>query len=115
VLHDVKDAKSCSESGKIFACGQGGNVLVRSHGVWQLLDHDATEDDFWSIREFGDRVFLATVRDLYEVNGDAVTPTNFGPDAPATCFALSIANNTMWSVGAKNIFSFDGTRWTRVV
>jgi hypothetical protein len=105
----------CSGAGKVFACGQGGTVLVRSRGVWRLVDHDATEDDFWSIREFAGRVFLATMRDLYELNGAAVTLTNFGPDAPATCFALSVAGNTMWSVGAKNIFSFDGTRWTRVV
>jgi hypothetical protein len=41
--------------------------------------------------------------------------SRFGPDAPATCFALSVASNTMWSVGAKNIFSFDGALWTRVV
>jgi hypothetical protein len=105
----------CSASGKVFACGLGGTVLVRSDGVWRLVDHDATVDDFWSIREFGGRVFLAAMRDLYELSGDTVVPVNFGHDAPATCFALSVAGNTMWSVGAKNIFSFDGTRWTRVV
>jgi hypothetical protein len=104
----------CSGSGKVFACGQGGTVLVRSGGVWRLVDHDATEDDFWSVREFRGRVFLATMRDLHELSGDALTPVNFGSDAPATCFALSVAGNTLWSVGAKNIFSFDGTLWTRV-
>ena len=104
----------CSPSGTVFACGQAGTVLVRSGGVWRVIDHEATEDDFWSVREFGDKVYLATMQTLYELSGNSVTQTDFGPDAPQTCFALSVAGRLMWSVGAKNIFSFDGTRWTRL-
>lgn len=104
----------CSPSGSVFACGQAGTVLVRSGGVWRVIDHEATEDDFWSLREFGGKVYLATMQAVYELSGNTVTPVDFGSDAPETCFALSVAGNMMWSVGAKNIFAFNGTQWTRI-
>jgi hypothetical protein len=74
----------------------------------------ATRDNFWSLREFGGKVYLATMRWLYELSDNSVTLTDFGSDAPETCFTLSVAGNRLWSVGAKNIFSFDGTSWTRI-
>jgi hypothetical protein len=104
----------CSPSGTVFACGLAGTILVRSGGVWRFIDHDTTEDDFWAVREFGGKVYLATMRWVYELSGNSVTPTDFGSDAPETCFALSVAGNMMWSVGAKNIFAFNGTQWTRI-
>jgi len=104
----------CAPSGDVFACGMGGTLLVRRGGVWRFIDHEATEDDFWSVREFNGRVYLATMRAVYELSGNSVTPTHFGADAPETCFTLSVAGNLLWSIGAKNVFSFDGTRWTRM-
>jgi hypothetical protein len=104
----------CSPSGTVFACGQAGTVLVRSGGAWRVIDQEATEDDFWSLREFGGKVYLATMQAVYELSGNTLTPVDFGPDTPETCFALSVAGNMMWSVGAKNIFAFNGTQWTRI-
>jgi hypothetical protein len=104
----------CAPSGTVFACGQAGTVLVRSGGVWRFIDHEATEDDFWSVREFNGKVYLATMTGVYELSGNSVVPTDFGAEAPQTCFDLSVAGNVLWSIGAKNLFSFDGTRWTRV-
>jgi hypothetical protein len=105
----------CSGTGLVIACGMAGTILVRDADGWRVIDHGATDEDFWSIAELGERIFLATMRNVYELRKDSLIPVDFGDDAPATCFMLTAASGVLWSVGAKNIFSFDGQTWSRIV
>ena len=40
---------------------------------------------------------------------------DFGNDLPGSCYHLSTAKGVMWSIGAKDVLSFDGKTRTRVV
>lgn len=110
----LTDVLVCS-SGAALACGVDGVLLERTQAGWQLVEHELTFDDFWSLCEFSGRVFLSTMNGLYEFAGGTLLPVDFGADRPATTFCLSAAGDAMWSVGAKNIFSFDGAAWRRIV
>ncbi len=109
IITDIR----CGASGCVYACGMNGTLLVRREGNWVLVETE-TVDDFWSVIEFVDRVFVATNSALFELTDAGVVPVDFGEDAPATCFVLTASGGLLWSIGAKNIFSFDGQRWSRV-
>lgn len=105
----------CCASGAVFACGVDGTLLERSPIGWNVIGHNQTIDDFWSICEFKGQVFVSTMNALYELKDRWLAPVNFGADSPATFFCLSHADGVLWSIGAKNIFAYDGATWTRVV
>lgn len=105
----------CTSSGTVVACGLGGTLLSSDNGVdWIDSEQETTREDFWSIVDFKGRTFLATTSALYEQIAEALVQVDFGEDFPATCLSLSTSENVLWSIGPKDIFSFDGSRWSRV-
>lgn len=103
----------CAPDGNVYACGQNG-ILLRGRGEqWAVLEQQELEDDFWDLRWFGDALYVASMDTLYRLQGADLKPVDFGGDAPASCYKLSDADGVLWSIGQENLFSFDGTTWTR--
>ena len=71
-------------------------------------------EDFWDVHWFQGKLYLATAFGLWTLEDGVLTPVDFGDDAPSSCNRLSSAEDTLWSVGADDVFCFDGTEWTRI-
>jgi hypothetical protein len=105
----------CADDGFVYACGQNGALIKGRNDQWLALDHQLPVEDFWDIHRFGDRVYVASFGGLFEIKDDVVQPVDFGEDAPGTCHRLTSAEGVLWSVGAEDVFSFDGTAWQRII
>jgi hypothetical protein len=106
----------CADDGTAYVCGQAG-MLLRGRGTtWQPILHDATTEDLWGMEWFDGRLFVSSTHFIYELKDGTLARIDFGRgDYPRTCYHLSAADGIMWSIGAKDIFEFDGTTWTRIL
>jgi hypothetical protein len=105
----------CAGDGNVYACGRKGILLSGRDSSWNLIEHDVMEDDIWGMAWFKDELYLSTLWEVYKLNKQfSLTPVNFGSDVPSSCFHLSESNGVLWSVGKKDIMSFDGNKWYRI-
>jgi hypothetical protein len=105
----------CADDGNVYACGRAGLLLRRGRsGQWQILDQHSCNDDLWSVRWFKGRLYLSGIRGVYELVDDQMVPVDFGDDWSQTTYHLSSCEDALVSIGAKDVFIFDGIRWTRV-
>ena len=103
----------CAADGKVYICGQTGTLLKGRHDTWKVVDLGDFNDDLWAVRWFKDRLYLASMKALFTLGDGGLEPVDFGDDAPATCYRLTDAEGVLWSVGSGDVFSFDGSTWTR--
>ena len=105
----------CMEDGNVYIGGHGG-ILLRGRGdQWTIIDHDQTNKDIWGLSWFNDEVYISTMSDVYRLKGQNLESVNFGADPPRTTYQLRAAEDVLWSVGEKDIMSFDGKEWTKIV
>ena len=104
----------CGGDDTVYVCGQQGTVLSGRGNTWQLLDLAPMVEDFWDVHWFQGKLYLATAFGLWTLEEGVLTQVDFGDDAPSSCNRLSSAEGTLWSVGADDVFCFDGTEWTRI-
>lgn len=105
----------CTGNGWIYAAGRGG-FLMRSDGVaWEVIDQDVTTDDIWDLAWFEGNIYVTTLSALYRLEDRNLVAVTFGSRAPKTFYHLSVAPGVMWSIGARDVMSFDGKLWTRVI
>jgi hypothetical protein len=79
-----------------------------------MIEHGITEEDFWGIAWYAGRLFLSTMRLVYALVNGSLQQVDFGAEAPRTCFQLSAADGVLWSIGAKDVMSYDGSTWARI-
>ncbi|AGU47748.1 hypothetical protein VAPA_1c06180 [Variovorax paradoxus B4] len=103
----------CAGDGHVYACGQSGTLLRGRGEDWEVLETEGLIDDFWDVRWFMDRLYVASMSALYVLQDDALVAVDFGRDAPDSCYKLTDAEGVLWSIGQQNIFSFDGAAWRR--
>lgn len=106
--------------GKWWFCGQLGLLIHGSGNVWEVLHQDEGISYFWDLCFLGDRLFLTTDRVLYEWQNGELSPVNFADttiyegEIPYSFFKLMVDNNHLYSFGAKDVLSFNGSSWQRV-
>ena len=106
----------CADDGQVYAVGQRGLILRGRGHRWELVPHEATEDDLWGCEWFQDRLFVATTHVLYELRGDDLVPVDHGEvPPPATCYHLSAADGVMWSIGAEDVLQLDQNGWSLII
>ena len=120
-IPSITDAKLerliCAPDGSVYIAGQAG-VLIRGRGDrWELIDQDATNDQFWGMDWYEDRLWLATGKGLYVLDKEMellkIDSDSFGEDP--TFGHLTSAGRRIWSVGTHHVFvSKDGDSWTQV-
>ncbi|MGE0756359.1 MAG: hypothetical protein AB7O38_05045 [Pirellulaceae bacterium] len=104
----------CGGDGWVYACGRVG-LLLRGRGdEWSVVEHEATQDDFWGLAWFGNRLYLASYHRLFRLEDDTLVPVEFGEDMAQTRYHLAAADGVLWSIGAQDVMSFDGASWTRI-
>lgn len=110
VLTDV----CCGGDGVVYACGRNG-LLVRAGDArrWELIN-TGTEDDLWSVVFFEGKLYAASFGNVFVLEGKRLRPMNFGKHEPKTCGRLTSGAGMLWSIGAKDVLSFDGKKWSRI-
>jgi hypothetical protein len=97
----------------VYACGQRGTLVAGNANAWRVLKTPGLDDDFWDLRWFEDKLYVASIGALYLLDGDRLVPVEFDVDAPSSFYKLTDADGVLWSIGQEAILSFDGKRWQR--
>lgn len=109
ILSDI----CCAGDGRVYACGQGGLIVHGRDDQWSVLDIHNEQPDLWSICWFKNRIFIASMQDIYLIEGGKVLRTD-AAEAGSSFYDLSVAGDTLWSIGAKDLLRYDGIRWERI-
>ena len=104
----------CAGDGNVYICGRAGTLIRGQRDRWDVIDHFATKDDFWGISWYNDHLYVSTMNDVYRLEGDKLMRLDFGEDKPSSFLTLSAADGVLWSIGPKDVMSFDGKAWTRI-
>jgi len=106
----------CAPTGDIYIAGRVGMLIKGRQARWEVLERDQITQDIWSLAWFKGRLYAATMNLILELTDEGLKPVPFEGDFPRTSFHLAVAldGSVMWSTGAKDLFSFDGTTWTRL-
>ncbi len=104
----------CAGDGAVHACGREGLLLKGRQSSWQKVDLGSFAEDIWSLAWFQDRLYLATMENVLALTGAGPKVVRMGKDAPKTCYDLVTGAGMLWSIGAKDIMSFDGKSRTRI-
>ena len=107
--------------GRLWIVGQLGTLLRGSGTDWEVLHQDEGVPYFWDLAFIGDRLFLSADRVLYEWREGRAQPVNFADEElyqgsmPYSFYKLLVADNRLYSFGAKDVLCFDNGRWRRIV
>ena len=105
----------CVASGTVFACGQSG-TLIRGDGEnFEVVQHNATNDDFVGLEWFNERLYVATATTLYEFDGERLKQVDPGFGHATTYGLLHAKDGVMWSFGRKHLAYNDGKKWHEMI
>lgn len=105
----------CAPDGNVYAAGTFGTLLRGKGDAWELIEHEDTTDDIWGLAWFEGQLYLSTTSVVYRLDGDQLKLVDYGDgEVPTTCYHLSAADGILWSIGAKDVVQFDGSKWTRI-
>lgn len=103
----------CAGNGLVHAAGRRGLLLKGRGDAWQVVEPDLTED-IWDMAWFEGRLYVSTYQGVYVLQDERLVPVDFGSGRPTSFHHLSEADGILWSIGAKDIFAFDGHDWSRL-
>ncbi len=106
----------CTGEKMVYAAGLAGVILRSGDGVnWEAIDHDTTEDDFWGMTLFQNRLYLATYNGVFVFDDDDLIPVKMNLPRILSTAYLDSNDGVMWSVGPKDMaFTQDGITWKEV-
>jgi hypothetical protein len=105
----------CAADGNVYIGGHDGILIRGTKTTWEIIENEDLSYDIWDLEWFDGKLYLSTMTALYRLNGDELEPVSFGKDSPKTCYHLSAVKGVMWSIGERDVMSFDGKTWTRIV
>jgi hypothetical protein len=103
----------CASDGIVYAAGAKGTVLVGRNDQWRRLQGVPKGLEFWSVEEFGGRIYMAASTSLlFELVGEKLKLVAFGEcPIPTTVHHLFTIEGSMYALGSKHLRRFDGTQW----
>jgi hypothetical protein len=111
----------CASDGFAYACGQMGILLRGREAHWEVIHVESGMGHLWDICEFHGRIFCVSYGILFEWQNGELEPVPF-PDydslqggIPMSFFKLAVCEDCLWSIGEKDVITFDGREWTRVL
>lgn len=110
ILTDV----CCAGNGAVYVLDREQHLITGMGDTWKK-EKTGLPVDLVSICWFQDRLYAASTRDIFVLNDSSVfEPIVIPGDYPATCGKLMQSGGLMASAGERDLFSFDGTNWTRI-
>ena len=111
---DVLTLLTCAVDGQAYAAGKKGLLLKGRGETWEKLPSGLT-DDITGLRLFDGQLYAMTHKGLYLHDGHKLVAVALPKkDAPKTFGSLDATRESLWCIGAKDIFTYDGKTWTRV-
>ena len=104
----------CAANGKCYASGKSGIILEGRYGDWKILKQELTKDNFWGMEWFNNTLYLSTNKALYLLENNNLKEVAFPNQKGSTFNHLSAKDGILWSIGAKDIFEFDGSIWKKL-
>jgi hypothetical protein len=102
----------CAPNGKAYICGQQGIMLEGRKNTWEVVAWDMDVSlDLWDICWFNDKIYVASINNLYTLEGNNLVEVDFGEVEINTCFNLTTSEGVLWSIGKEDVVSFDGKKW----
>lgn len=110
------NAIACAADGTVHAVGDNGVMLRGSGDAWEIIDTGRPEN-LMDVTTFDNTVFVVTDYRILVLTDDGLMPeSRFADgDAPSTCLHLLKAEDGVVSLGPKDLFTFDGGEWVRLV
>lgn len=103
-------------AGDAVTVSGAAGVLLRGRGMeWAALQQDVTRESLWSLASFRDTVYTSDISGVYRIDGDTLSPVEPALPNEITCSYLAANEHRLWSVGSRDIASFDGSTWQVVV
>lgn len=104
----------CAPDGMVYASGQLGILLRGRLNRWEIIEHELTEDTFWDMTWFDNRLWLSTTQALYSFANDKLERIDTGLCAGQTFRYLDATQDCLWSSGERHLAAFDGRAWTLI-
>jgi len=104
----------CASGGSVYICGQEGLLLKGCKDTWEVVSIEGVTQDFWDVIEFKYKIYIATKSDVYELDNDKLTLVKVKSNSINSAGRFSVKDGVLWSIGEKDVFSFDGTDWVRL-
>lgn len=105
----------CGADGLVYIGGMDGLTIRGNSNQWEVFCDGQIEDDVWDLEWFDDTVFASTMKHVYRYRDDNFKAEDFGEKGKVTCYQLSTAEGVLWSNGERDVMSYDGQTWSRVV
>jgi hypothetical protein len=103
------------QSGLVFAVGDNGSMVRGAGDQWDVVDTGRPEN-LQDVTVFEGQVFVVTDFDILRLEPAGLIPEDrFAGDKPGSCLHLLLAEDGVVSMGPKDLFSFSGGTWRRIV
>ena len=99
---------------RVYIGGYSGVIIFGASNSWKVFEQDAIEEDIWDMEWFMDVLYISTLTNVYQLRDDNLKAVEFGNNKPRTCYHLSSRDGILWSIGEKDVMSFDGKSWQRI-
>lgn len=104
----------CASNNVVYICGQQGVLIKGRRSAWEIVQwEDDVSVDLWDLCWFQDKLYVATMSNLYTLDGNNLVEVDFGEIETPTCYNLTSAEGVLWSIGRDDVASFDGKKWQR--
>lgn len=111
----VLNCVCCTPNSDVYIAGMAGVLLRGKKGQWAVVEQTETEEDFWGMTTFQERVYLSNYDGVFYVDGDDIVKVDFGIKKELTTAYIHAADGIMYSVGQKDIaYTTDGVSWIEV-
>ena len=101
------------DNGAVYGCGRNGMVLSGRGDDWKMLEVGCP-DDLWSIVPWGSRLFAAGLHRLYCIEDGKASIVDLGEIGANSFGVLTMNAGVLWSIGEKDVLSYDGLSWARI-
>lgn len=104
----------CCGDGYVYACGQLGTIIKGRDDTWEVLEQEETEESLRGLAYFKGEVYISSVHFVYKISEKGLKQIDIYHN-PISCLELDAIDDLMISVGAKDVFLFDGITWTKLI
>ncbi len=105
---------TCASDGVAYGATDKGSIVEGRGDKWRALG-GALGGAVLGLRLFEGALYATTGKGLFRREGDRFLP--IAPpkkDPPKTWGVLDVTRGALWSIGGKDIFTFDGKGWARI-
>jgi hypothetical protein len=110
----VLSSVCCAGDGHVYAAGRLGVLLRGGAGKWEIIDQQDTEEDFWGLAWYQDRLYISTLLRVLSLETGGTLKMVDMDEPVSSAYHLSAADGVLLSTGAKDVMLFDGSSWERI-